>query len=179
MIYYTEGKDKEALDYVNKALRYNGGNVQALALGGDILRRNGSYSKAIEPYEKVVRAKRADERVLLSLAECYCRVNNYKLLEQVSSLLHEQGRDKEALQKIELRALIQQKRMEDAEKLLKQMNGVKEDSEFVLLRALCELAAGRRATATEMAQKAVELDPKNREAIELQRFLSKEMEIRK
>ena len=33
---------------------YNGGNVQALALGGDILRRNGSYSKAIEPYEKVV-----------------------------------------------------------------------------------------------------------------------------
>ena len=179
LIYYTEGKDKEALDYVNKALRYNGGNVQALALGGDILRRNGSYSKAIEPYEKVVRAKRADERVLLSLAECYCRVNNYKLLEQVSSLLHEQGRDKEALQKIELRALIQQKRMEDAEKLLKQMSGVKEDSEFVLLRALCELAAGRRATAAEMAQKAVELDPKNREAIELQRFLSKEMEIRK
>ena len=115
----------------------------------------------------------------ISLAECYCRVNNYKLLEQVSSLLHEQGRDKEALQKIELRALIQQKRMEDAEKLLKQMNGVKEDSEFVLLRALCELAAGRRATAAEMAQKAVELDPKNREAIELQRFLSKEMEIRK
>ena len=155
LIYYTEGKDKEALDNVNKALRYNGGNVQALALGGDILRRNGSYSKAIEPYEKVVRAKRADERVLLSLAECYCRVNNYKLLEQISSLLHEQGRDKEALQKIELRALIQQKRMEDAEKLLKQMNGVKEDSEFVLLRALCELAAGRRATATEMAQKAV------------------------
>ena len=45
--------------------------------------------------------------------------------------------------------------------------------------ALCELAAGRRATATEMAQKAIELDPKNREAIELQRFLSKEMEIRK
>lgn len=82
------------MDYVNKALRYNGGNVQALALGGDILRRNGSYSKAIEPYEKVVRAKRADERVLLSLAECYCRVNNYKLLEQVSSLLHEQGRIK-------------------------------------------------------------------------------------
>ena len=94
-------------------------------------------------------------------------------------MLREQGRDKEALQKIELRALIQQKRMEDAEKLLKQMNGVKEDSEFVLLRAICELAAGRRATATEMAQKAIELDPKNREAIELQRFLSKEMEIRK
>lgn len=106
-------------------------------------------------------------------------MSNYKLLEQITSLLREQGRDKEALQKIELRALIQQKRMEDAEKLLKQMSGVKEDSEFLLLRALCELASGRRATATEMAQKAIELDPKNREAIELQRFLSKEMEIRK
>ena len=74
---------------------------------------------------------------------------------------------------------MQQIRMEDAEKLLIQMSGGKEDSEFVLLRALCELAAGRRATAAEMTQKAVELDPKNREAIELQRFLSKEMEIRK
>ena len=69
--------------------------------------------------------------------------------------------------------------MEEAEKLLKQMDGIEEDSEFALLRALCELAAGRRATATEMTQKAVELDSKNREAIELQRFLSREMEIRK
>ena len=160
-------------------MRYNGGNAQALALGGDILRRNGSYSQAIGPYEKIVRAKRADERVLLSLAECYCRVNNYKLLEQVTSLLREQGQDKEALQKIELRALIQQKRMEEAEQLLKQMSGVKEDSEFLVLRALCELAAGRRAAATEMIQKAIDLDPKNREAIELRHVLSKEMEIRK
>ena len=34
-------------------------------------------------------------------------------------------------------------------------SGVKEDSEFLLLRALCELASGRRATATEMAQKPI------------------------
>lgn len=106
-------------------------------------------------------------------------MNNYKLLEQITTLLHEQGRDKEALQKIELRALIQQKHMDEAEKLLKQMNGVEEDSEFLVLRALCELAAGRRASAAEIAQKAVELDPKNREAVELLRFLSKEVEIRK
>ncbi|MFR7810172.1 MAG: hypothetical protein ACLU4N_13430 [Butyricimonas faecihominis] len=45
--------------------------MQALALGGDIYGETGV--KAIE-HEKVVRAKRADERVLLSLAECYCRV---------------------------------------------------------------------------------------------------------
>lgn len=179
LIYYSEGKDKEALDYVNKALRYHGGNVQALALGGDILRRNRSYSKAIEPYEKVVRAKRADERVLLALAECYCRTNNYKLLDQVASLLRDQGRDKVALQKIELRALIQQKRVDEAETLMKQMNGVREDSELLLLRALCDLSAGRRDSAVEYAGKAVELDPRNSEAVELQQFLTKEVEIRK
>ncbi|RHR79093.1 tetratricopeptide repeat protein [Odoribacter sp. AF15-53] len=179
LIYYSEGKDKEALDYVNKALRYHGGNVQALALGGDILRRNRSYSKAIEPYEKVVRAKRADERVLLALAECYCRTNNYKLLDQITALLRDQGRDKVALQKIELRALIQQKRMDEAEKLMTRMNGVEEDSELLLLRALCDLAAGRRAAAVENAGKAIKLDPRNGEALELQRFLTKEVEIRK
>ena len=164
---------------MNKALRYHGGNVQALALGGDILRRNRSYSKAIEPYEKVVRAKRADERVLLALAECYCRTNNYKLLDQITALLRDQGRDKVALQKIELRALIQQKRMDEAEKLMTRMNGVEEDSELLLLRALCDLAAGRRAAAVENAGKAIKLDPRNGEALELQRFLTKEVEIRK
>lgn len=179
LIYYTEGKDKNALEYVNKALRYNGGNIQALVLGGDILKRNRSYSKAIGPYEQVVKAKRASEHVLLALAECYCRTNNYKAYEQVAALLREQGKDKATLQKIELRALIQQKRINEAENMLKQMNEVDEDSEFLLLRALCELSTGRRASATEIVRRAIELDSKNEEAIELQRFLTKDVEIKK
>ncbi|WP_292269286.1 tetratricopeptide repeat protein [Butyricimonas sp.] len=178
LIYYTEGKDKEALEQVNKALRYNGRNDQALALGGDILKRNRSYAKAIETYEKVVRAKKADEKVLLSLAECYCRVKNYKMLEQVTTLLHEQGRDKVTLRKIEIRAFLQQKKSVEARELLLQMKDVKEDSELMLLWGLYELTEGRRASALEYAKKATELDPHDWEASELQNVLSKGGDIR-
>ena len=101
------------------------------------------------------------------------------MLDQITALLRDQGRDKVALQKIELRALIQQKRVDEAEKLMTRMNGVEEDSELFLLRALCDLAAGRRAAAVENAGKAIKLDPRNGEALELQRFLTKEVEIRK
>ena len=172
------GADKEALDNVNKALRYNGGNVQALALGGDILRRNGSYSKAIEPYEKVVQAKRADEKVLLSLAECYCRVKNYGMLGQVTKLLNEQGRDKVTLRKIEIRAFLQQKKLAEAHDLLVQMKDVEEDSELMLLWAFYELSEGRRGTALEYVKKAAELDPHDWEAAELQKMLSQGGDIR-
>ena len=97
----------------------------------------------------------------------------------MAALLREQGKDKATLQKIELRALIQQKRINEAENMLKQMNEVDEDSEFLLLRALCELSTGRRASATEIVRRAIELDSRNEEAIELQRFLTKDVEIKK
>ncbi|WP_018336874.1 tetratricopeptide repeat protein [Butyricimonas synergistica] len=178
LIYYTEGRDKEALDLVNKALRYNGRNDLALALGGDILKRNRNYAKAIEPYEKVVQAKRADEKVLLSLAECYCRVKNYGMLGQVTKLLNEQGRDKVTLRKIEIRAFLQQKKLAEAHDLLVQMKDVEEDSELMLLWALYELSEGRRGTALEYVKKAAELDPHDWEAAELQKMLSQGGDIR-
>lgn len=178
LIYYTEGRDKEALDQVNKALRYNGRNDLALALGGDILKRNRNYAKAIEPYEKVVRAKRADEKVLLSLAECYCRVKNYVMLGQVTKLLNEQGRDKVALRKIEIRAFLQQKKLAEAHDLLVQMKDVREDSGLLLLWALHELSEGRRGTALEYVKKAAELDPRDWEAAELQKMLSQGGDVR-
>lgn len=178
LVYYTEGRDKEALDQVNKALMYNGRNDMALALGGDILKRNRNYGKAIETYEKVVRAKKADEKLLLSLAECYCRVKNYKLLEQVTTLLNEQGRDKVTLQKIEIRAFLQQKKSAEAHQLLKQLEYVKDDSEIMLLWGLYELTEGRRGTALEYVKRAAELDPRDWEAKELYNVLSKGGDIR-
>ena len=126
----------------------------------------------------MVRAKKADEKVLLSLAECYCRVKNYKMLEQVTTLLHEQGRDKVTLRKIEIRAFLQQKKSAEARELLLQMKDVKEDSELMLLWGLYELTEGRRASALEYAKKATELDPHDWEASELQNVLSKGGDIR-
>lgn len=178
-VYYNERKDKNSLDYVNMALRYNPRNPQALALAGDILYRNRNYAQAIGPYEQVVRLRQSDENVLLSLADCYCRTQRYQMMKPLTDLLHREGKDHFRLDKIEIRALLQQKQLAEAAKRLEACDPARDDSEMTVLRALLDWQSGRQAAAAEKVEKALEMDATNVDAAQLRQALRQRGSVKK
>ena len=178
-VYYNERKDKQSLDYVNRALRYNPRNAQALALAGDILYRNRNYAQAVGPYEQVVRMRQSGEDLLLSLADCYCRTQRYQMMKPITDLLHREGKNQARLNKIEIRALLQQKQLAEAAKRLEALDPAKDDSETVTLRALLDWLSGRQAAAAEKVEKALELDSANGDALQLKQVLRQRGSVKK
>lgn len=170
-VYYNEHQDQKALTLLNQSLRYNPLNAQALALAGDILYRNYNYAAAIQPYEQVVRLKKSGEDVLLSLADCYCRTQKYTAMKPVVDLLRREGKDKVRLNKIEIRALLQQKQLAEAEKRLADCDPEKDDSELMVLRALYDWLSGRQASALERLEQVLKKDASNVEALQMRQMM--------
>ena len=178
-VYYNEHKDQQSLDYVNRALRYNPRNAQALGLAGDILYRNRNYAQAIGPYEQVVRMRQSGEDLLLSLADCYCRTQRYKMMEPLTDLLRREGKDHLRLDKIEIRALLQQKQLAEAARRLEAHDPARDDSELVFLRAVLDWQSGRQAAAVEKVNRALELDAANADAAQLKQVLQQRGSVKK
>lgn len=170
-VYYHERQDQKALEYLNRALRYNPRNVQALALAGDILYRNYNYASAIGPYEQVVRMQKADENVFLSLADCYSRTGKYAGIKPIADLLRREGKDKFRLDKIEIRALLLQKQLAEAGKRLETYSPSDDDTELMVLRALYDWLSGRQAAAMERLEQVLAKDKTNGEALQLQQMM--------
>lgn len=172
LIYSKEYKDKEAIDQLNKALRYQPKLEQALVLAGDILKRNGNYAQAVKPYESVVQLKKANEKTLLSLADCYSRVGNKNAYQQVITLLERDGKDHYGIMKVKIRDMLARQLTAEAGALLAQSETHDEDVEWVVLKAIFELQNGRRGTAEGLIEKAISLDPRNIDALQLKRNLA-------
>jgi tetratricopeptide (TPR) repeat protein len=172
LVYSKEYRDKEAIEQLNKALRYNPGNDQALVLAGNILRRNGNYAQAIAPYESVVQRNRADEGTFLALADCYSRTGARDRLQQVMTVLERDGKDRYTLAKVKIRGLLLQERTDEAGALLASTPGKEDDPEWLVLLATRDLQASRQGDALERVERALKLNPREIDALKLRNTLT-------
>ena len=85
--------------------------------------------------------------------------------------MRREGKDKFRLNKIEIRALLQQKQLDEAERRLADCPPAADDSEMVTLRAIDDWLNGRQATALEKTERALEMDGMNVDAKQLRETL--------
>jgi tetratricopeptide (TPR) repeat protein len=168
LVYSKEYKDREAIEQLNKALRYNPRNDQALALAGNILYRNGNYAQAVAPFESVVQLKKADEMTFLALADCYSRVGKRDRYQQLVTLLERDGKDRHALNKLKIRDLFLQAKTSEANALLSSVTEEHEnDPGWLVLLAMRDLHLGHAGDAARRIERALQLNPRELDALKL------------
>jgi tetratricopeptide (TPR) repeat protein len=172
LVYSKEYKDKEAIAQLNNALRYNPGNNQALVLAGNILRRNGNHAQAIKPFEAAVQQGRADEDAFLALADCYLWAGMNDKYQQVLTVLERDGKNRHALAKLKIRALLLQQKTDEAEVLLASTFGSEDDPEWLTLLAMRDIQRNHPGDARERVEQALQLNPREIDALKLRATLS-------
>lgn len=175
--YYLRGlifnklkKYKEAIDNVNKALSYRPNHTGALSLGAEILFQNGNYSVAAGIYQKLLKLRNSlfDK---VRLADCYCRMKQYKQAEDILVKVNELQRGYFPALKVWLRIMIANGDWTNADTLINQMSVIDNDAEFFVIRALYYKEKGKDTQAQQMVKKALELDADNPEALRLKKTL--------
>jgi tetratricopeptide (TPR) repeat protein len=176
LVYSKEFKDREAIEQLNNALRYNPRNDQALVLAGNILHRNGNYAQAIAPFESAVQLKKADEATFIALADCYCRAGKRDRYLQVAALLERDGKDRRALTKLKIRDLLLQGKTNEADAMLSSARGENEnenDPAWLVLVATRDLQQGRTGDATKRVEQALQLNPRELDALKLREQINR------
>jgi tetratricopeptide (TPR) repeat protein len=171
LVFSKEYKDREAIEQLNKALRYNPGNDQALALAGNILRRNGNHAQAIGPFEAVVRQNKADEPTFLALADCYSRTGARERLQQIVTVLERDGKDRYALDKLKIRDLLLQGKTSEAGALLASTAGRADDPEWLVLLATHDFQLSHVNDAADRVERALQINPRELDALKLREMI--------
>jgi tetratricopeptide (TPR) repeat protein len=172
LVYSKEYKYKEAIEQLNIALRYHPGNDQALVLAGDILRDNGNHAQAIGPYESVMQHGRADEGTSLSLADCYLRAGATDRFQQVLAVLERDGKNRHALAKLKIRALLLHQQTGEAEALIASTPGSEDDPEWLVLLATRDLQRDRHGDALARLDRCLQVNPRHLDALKLKSTLT-------
>ena len=174
LVYSKMRKDKEAVDYLNKTLSIRPNYTNALSLAGEILFRNTNYAGAANVYNTLLKLKH-DLSDLVRLADCYCRLKQFKTVEQLLVKADEVRTGFLPAEKVRLRMMILQKDWNRAAKTLTTLAEVQQDAELWVLRGLYEYSNQRQGEALTMIDKALGLEPENQEAIRLKQVWQKTM----
>ena len=174
LVYSKMRKDKEAVDYLNKTLSIRPNYTNALSLAGEILFRNTNYAGAANVYNTLLKLKH-DLSDLVRLADCYCRLKQFKTVEQLLVKADEVRTGFLPAEKVRLRMMILQKDWNRAAKTLTTLAEVQQDAELWVLRGLYEYSNQRQGEALTMIDKALGLEPENQEALRLKQVWQKTM----
>lgn len=164
LVYFSMKNYQEAINCLNKLLNIRPNDGKALLLAADIIRINGDYRQAAELYSKVVKVI-PDISALTHLADCLCRIKNYAQAEQVVKKVLKAEPNYLPLLKVELRLKLMQHNYAEAAHLLSRLSGVNTDAELFVLRALYMQALNKSENALTLLDKALQLEPDNREAL--------------
>lgn len=171
MVYHKMKDYKESVNMLNMALSYRPTHVGALSLAGDIMIKTGNFKVGADIFQKLVKQSK-DIRFYTALADCYCRMKDYKRMDQVLSQVNQAQPAYFPAYKVLLRKFIQQKEMAEAAQLLKIMEDVGNDSELYVLRAMYESLQNNAGGALMALNRALELDADNIEAQQLKKAMS-------
>lgn len=178
MVYHKMKDYKTSVDFLNKTLSYRPTHVGALSLAGDIMIRIGNFKVGADIFQKLLQQSK-DIRYMTALADCYCRLKDYKKMDQLLGQINQAQPAYFPAYKVLLRKFIQEKELPQAQQLLKIMEEVEADSELYVLRALYENLKNNAGGMMMCLNKALELDPDNTEAQQLQKIVSGNVNMRK
>lgn len=165
---------QEAIRFINEALSVRSEHVGSLILGGDILFRFGNYQSAVDIYDRLLKVK-GNWSDLVRLADCYCRLKQYRQVEQALKQAEEVRPGTLQVARVRLRMAVQQGDRKTAEAILGYTASMKDDAELCVLRGLYDYGMNRWGEALGWIGEALRLEPDNFEALGLKKKWEKEM----
>ncbi len=100
-LYLAQGKDAEALEFVNQAIEKNDRMIMALNLRGVLLERLGQISEAIHSYEKALNIAPDDVNLSYNLAVAYFKSDRRAEAKSLFEKIYPNVTDKEIKNKID------------------------------------------------------------------------------
>lgn len=178
MAYHKMKDYKTSVDFLNKALSYRPTHAGALSLAGDIMMKMGNFKVGADIFQRLLKQSK-DIRYMTALADCYCRLKEYQKMDQLLGQINQMQPAYFPAYKVLLRKFIQEKEVPQAQQLLKIMEEVESDSELCVLRAFYENFRNNAGGMMMYLNRALELDPDNSEAQQLQKMVSGNVNMRK
>lgn len=168
LVYYRMKNYRESITALNRLLAFRPNFDRAHILAGDIFRDNGDFQKALQMYERASKynkfagtfAKRADMLV---------RLKEYGKAEAILKQLSDGQADYYPIYKVRCRMALQESQWKEAAEHLAQMDGVDNDAEVFVLRAMYYMGVKEYEAAGSMLKRALELDGGDVEALKLQK----------
>lgn len=168
LVYNQMGNYKEAIQNVNTVLAYKPDHDRALMLGGEILKLNGNYKAAVDVYKKLLKIEPSPAN-LTALADCYCRIKDYKQAEKLLQEVSQKQPGFFPMYKVLVRMMLQKNELPQAAGMLTQMTAINSDPELFVLRAYYFNAINNREMANTMLDSALKLKSDHPEALQVKK----------
>ncbi|WP_297096681.1 tetratricopeptide repeat protein [uncultured Draconibacterium sp.] len=159
-------KPNDALKAFQKAIAYKKDYYEAHMQMADILMNYRNFKKALELYNKVLSFRKDDLFAKVYSAKCYHLLNDNANATKLLNGLPERNFE---VVKVKCRMAMQQNDWNNAGRYLNMARNINNNAELFVLRAQYLMMQKRVDLAKQNLDKAIELDPINREAQELQK----------
>lgn len=166
------GRPNEALRELQKAMNFKKNYYDAYMLMGEIFLNYKKYKDALDiSYKKVLEFRENDIKTKAKIARCYYHLKDQKNFQDMMAELQKRGSNHFEVIKLQARIHIDNNKLPEARSLIMRMRNVNTSSKLDVIRAKYSIKANDLAGAKKFLANAIELDPQNNEAKELQKEL--------
>lgn len=162
-------KPNDALKAFQKAIALKKDYYQAHLQMGEILMNYKNYKKALDIYKKVFEFKKNDLYATVYSAKCYHFLNDNVNANKLLNSIPDKHDNNFEVVKLKCRMAMQQNDWNNAGRYLNMARNINNNAELFVLRSQYLMKQRRVDLAKQNLDKAIELDPVNREAQELQK----------
>lgn len=170
-------KPNEALKAFQKSIALKKDYYQAYMQIGDIFMNYRNYKKAIDVYNKVLNFRKDDLYAKIYSAKCYHLLNDNANANKLLNSLPDRYKNNFEVVKLKCRMAMQQNDWNNAGRYLNMARNINNNPELFVLRAQYLMMQKRVDLAKQNLDKAIELDPINREAQELQKSFTRTAQV--
>ena len=166
LIFYDTQQYQQAISVVNQILKMRPNDIKALLLAGNIFRDNLDFDQAARIYQQALQIQRRVDIAVL-LADVLIRQKQYQ---QAEILLQQLKGGEESfwpIHKVKCRMYLQQEKLDEAIKILNQLEEQQKDAELFVLRAMYAHLRQDFEKRDQMLKEALILEPKNIEALRM------------
>lgn len=165
-------KPNEALKAFQLATTHKKDYYQAYMQMADILMNYKNYKKALDIYRKVLEFKKDDLYTIVNSAKCYLLMNDNVNANKLLTSVPEQHSNNFEVVKLKCRIAMQQNEWNTAAHFLNMARNINNNAELFVLRSQFFLKQGKAEEAKQNLDRAIEINPTDREAQELLKSLN-------
>ncbi len=169
LVFYKQKQYKQAVETLNRLLSYRIDFERAHVLAGDIFRDTGNFSQAAQMYEQA-RKYRDNLTTVLQLADMRVRLKEYDKAEALLEGALKVQSSYYPIYKVMVRMFIQRNQLQEAERVLRQLENINNDAELWVLRAMYHERTGNLREKQRMLEQALKIDAENAEALNMKKI---------
>lgn len=169
LVFYKQKQYKQAIETLNRLLSYRIDFERAHVLAGDIFRDTGNFSQAAQMYEQA-RKYRDNLTTVIQLADMRVRLKEYDKAEVLLEGALKVQSSYYPIYKVMVRMFIQRNQLQEAERVLRQLESINNDAELWVLRAMYHERTGNLQEKQHMLEQALKIDAGNAEALNMKKI---------